>query len=120
MYLQHLQMLARQEPGAPNPNIGVNANHATIIGVSVFSIALATLSVIARFWCRASLKTRLQTDDWTIVIALIFTIGDAALYLADIKFGFGKHIYIVAQNPSNLITFFQVRQPTYVKFAIPR
>jgi len=101
MYLQHLQMLSRQESGASNPNIGVKANHATIIGVSVFSIFLATTSVILRFFCRTSKKMELKSDDWTIVIALvrlsyllvirsnaltaylqIFTVGDAALYLA--------------------------------------
>jgi hypothetical protein len=79
MYLaiaRHL--VARQAPpGIPpgvNPNDGVHANIQTIIGVSVFTIFLATVSTALRFCSRKVRQLKWELDDWFMLVATVHQI----------------------------------------------
>jgi hypothetical protein len=128
--LRYLMMHARQAPPGAHlppgdPNVGVAQNVETIIAVSVFSIVLATASVALRFMFRATSKLHWMLDDWTIVIAMLFTNADAACYLWALKSGFGQHIYVL--EPEVLEQFFKIlfvtflfygAAVTFVKFSV--
>ena len=103
---------AKLPPG--DPNIGVASNVATIIGVSVFSICLATISVAARLIFRKMSNLRWLADDYTIVIAAIISNANAACYLVCIQYGFGQHIYVVP--PEHLLIFFKIVFITFILY----
>lgn len=101
---------------APDPNAGVANNKATLIGVSVFSIVLATAPVVARLIFRRASKLKWLADDYLIIIAAVFCSADAALYLVDLRHGFGEHIFVVAENPTRLVNFFKVVFATFLLY----
>jgi hypothetical protein len=113
------EIAARQAGGGGalppgDPNEGVAENVRTIIGVSVFSIVLATSSVVARLIFRKTSKIPWLSDDYFIVIAAIFSNADAACYLWDLRYGFGHHIYML--DGPTLVTFFKIVFATFILY----
>jgi hypothetical protein len=101
---------------AEDPNSGVANNKATLIGVSVFVIVLSTASVAARLIFRRASKLQWLADDYLIIIAAFFCCADAALYLVDLRYGFGEHIFVVAEDPTRLVNFFKVVFATFILY----
>ncbi|KAI0475638.1 hypothetical protein GGR56DRAFT_522241 [Xylariaceae sp. FL0804] len=98
------RMAADQVPPG-DPNRGVANNVRTIIGVSVFSIFLATSSVAARLIFRRTSKLPWMLDDYAIILAALISNANAAAYLWALRYGFGKHIYVL--DPLTLVSFFK-------------
>lgn len=65
------QMLMRRDVGTGgDPNAAIDRDIQTVLGVSAFSIVLATVPVTLRFLSRRSQNSSFKADDWLIVIAL--------------------------------------------------
>jgi hypothetical protein len=65
------QRLMRRDDGVNgDSNVGVDQNVQTLIGIVIFSIVLATISVALRFLSRRCQKLQYKADDWLIAIAL--------------------------------------------------
>ncbi|KAI1428589.1 hypothetical protein F5Y12DRAFT_800470 [Xylaria sp. FL1777] len=103
---------AQLPPG--DPNAGVAENIQTIIGVSVFSIVLATAPVIARLAFRKTSNLPWLLDDYTIVVAALISNANAAAYLWALRYGFGKHIYVLDNN--TLVNFFKIVFATFILY----
>jgi len=97
-----------------DPSVGVAENVRTIIGVSVFSIFLATAPVVARLIFRKTSKLPWMADDYTIVIAALISNANAAAYLWALRYGFGEHIYVL--NPNSLVNFFKIVVVTFILY----
>lgn len=54
-----------------DPDAGVRANIAKIIGVSVFSSVLAIASMTGRFVARKKNRQNWEADDWWILVAVV-------------------------------------------------
>ncbi|KAI0395506.1 hypothetical protein F5Y17DRAFT_456903 [Xylariaceae sp. FL0594] len=97
-----------------DPNAGVADNVRTIIGVSVFAIFLATVPVIARLIFRKISKLPWLADDYAIVVAALISDANAASYLWALRYGFGKHIYVL--DRASLVGFFKILFATFILY----
>lgn len=111
-----IQTIVARAAGPVDPNAGVAENRRTIIGVSVFSVILATAPVIARLIFRRTSKLQWLADDYLIIVAALVSNANAACYLWDLRYGFGEHVYIVAQDPTKLVNFFKVVFATFILY----
>lgn len=67
---------------------------------------LATASVVARLTFRKTSRMQCLSDDYFIVIAALFANADASLYLWNLRYGFGHHIYML--DLPTRVNFFKV------------
>lgn len=106
---------ARQEPmAAPTEQHDYPTRVPEIIGVSVFSIILASAPVLARLFFRHSSKLPLLWDDWLIIIAAVLAIADASLYLVCLRHGFGRKMETL--TPETLVSFFELVWATFLLY----
>jgi len=76
------------------------------LAVSGVITGLAIITVALRFFVRIRMKTRIQWDDWFILIAMLVTLLEGGLILAGTIFYFSPHVPIWRPFPhSNLKSF---------------
>lgn len=117
-------VMARQEPppgeGGPMPSDTVTPSERNrineIIAVSVFSILLAIVPVGARLLFRQTSKIGWKLDDYTIALAAFFSVADAALYLACLRFGFGRRMMNL--EPADITMFFKLAYATFLLYGV--
>lgn len=120
--LVHEVMARQAPPGAegPMPSATVTRSEQNrineIIAVSVFSIILATVPVGARLIFRRTSKIGWKLDDYTIALAAFFAVSDAALYLACLRFGFGRRMMNL--QPADITMFFKLAYATFLLYGI--
>ncbi|KAG8529269.1 uncharacterized protein KY384_005904 [Bacidia gigantensis] len=86
-------------PSPPPDVIAYQRNHASDFnagGLEAFIIAgvcIITILVGLRLWSRKMQKIAWKSDDFTLIGALLITIGDMVCKILFFKFGFGRHFY---------------------------
>ncbi|KAI9665798.1 MAG: hypothetical protein M1821_003732, partial [Bathelium mastoideum] len=89
--------------------------------LTIAMAVLSTVAVILRFWSRALLPRqysvtsqtgyRFGWDDWTVLGALVFSLGCQAMTLRMIKLGVGKHATDVSEaNVSEILKLLWVNE----------
>ncbi|GAB1212845.1 hypothetical protein ATERTT37_001994 [Aspergillus terreus] len=76
----------------------------SLMGVSIAIAVLQVLIVALRFYARYVQRVALALDDYLIILALIASLGQSALYIVLLKVaGLGYHLSYVAQHPEKLV-----------------
>ncbi|KAK8063062.1 hypothetical protein PG997_015159 [Apiospora hydei] len=70
----------------------------TVIGVSVFLMALATASVAARFWTRVMILRTTGLDDWLVLLSLGLVIGHGVICCCMTDFNLGRHVGFMTEK----------------------
>ncbi|RDH16310.1 hypothetical protein M747DRAFT_325614 [Aspergillus niger ATCC 13496] len=90
-------MNARSDPDIPY-------NGDALIGVSVAIAVVQIVVVVARFYTRRLQQLALALDDYLILLALIASLGQSALYIILVKLaGVGHHMEYVEETPEKLV-----------------
>ncbi|OJJ99505.1 hypothetical protein ASPACDRAFT_61273 [Aspergillus aculeatus ATCC 16872] len=85
-----------------SPNVPYNGG--SLLGVAIAMAILQIIAVIARFYTRYSQRLAYALDDFLIVIALIASLGQSALYVVLVKVaGVGYHMSFVEETPEKLV-----------------
>ncbi|XRM42138.1 hypothetical protein ABZX51_005368 [Aspergillus tubingensis] len=74
--------------------------------VVIFILCLAVISVVLRFVARHVLRNSLMTDDWVIILALVFICTTSGLSISGGFFGAGKHVWAI--SVTRLMTLFKI------------
>jgi hypothetical protein len=69
--------------------MALNGNGERRLAAVVVGIAVSTIAVATRFWCRHVLKTGIQADDWWILVTLVSYIGGQTAVLWGLFAGTG-------------------------------
>ncbi|KAK8036124.1 hypothetical protein PG993_008738 [Apiospora rasikravindrae] len=64
----------------------------TVLGVSVFLMALATASVAARFWTRVRILRMTGLDDWLVLFSWGLVIGHGVICCCMTNVNLGRHV----------------------------
>ncbi|GKZ72195.1 hypothetical protein AnigIFM50267_008557 [Aspergillus niger] len=79
-------------------------NGDALIGVSVAIAVVQIVVVVARFYTRRLQQLALALDDYLILLALIASLGQSALYIILVKLaGVGHHMEYVEETPEKLV-----------------
>ncbi|KAF2120488.1 hypothetical protein BDV96DRAFT_267591 [Lophiotrema nucula] len=83
------EMASWPEPNFVNPE----SRGPIVIGLTVTTLALVVIFVIARFYGKGVLRQALGRDDWIMLVAAIFSIPVSAIALESLNYGLGLHIW---------------------------
>ncbi|KAJ4314370.1 hypothetical protein N0V84_008950 [Fusarium piperis] len=70
----------------------VGDRSATLIGVVVMLLIIATLVVVLRLWTRYIILNQLGADDFCALISLLVVIGCGVSMILQTRYGLGKHV----------------------------
>ncbi|PYI25960.1 hypothetical protein BP00DRAFT_451630 [Aspergillus indologenus CBS 114.80] len=85
-----------------SPNVPYNGG--SLLGVAIAMAILQIVVVIARFYTRHSQRIAYALDDFLVVIALIASLGQSALYVVLVEVaGVGYPMSYVEQTPEKLV-----------------
>ncbi|KAJ5728211.1 hypothetical protein N7493_004541 [Penicillium malachiteum] len=74
-----------------------------LIGVSIAIAVLQILIVAARFYARYTQRQKYGIDDYLIILALVASVGQSALYIYLVKHGgIGYHLQYVEKTPEKM------------------
>ncbi|TLD11113.1 hypothetical protein PgNI_05246 [Pyricularia grisea] len=79
-------------PAPDGIDLSENRGPADSAAVSVL-LVLAVCAVVARFICRFYARNAFLSDDWAILVALIFVAGTVGLTIAGSSRGAGRHVW---------------------------
>ncbi|KAJ9297322.1 hypothetical protein DTO271G3_4615 [Paecilomyces variotii] len=69
---------------------GPRGRHA--LDISIVFTTLATVTVFCRFYTRLFLVRQMGSDDWIILVSLIFSLAFLGLFAGEVEYGMGIHI----------------------------
>ncbi|KAI0878455.1 hypothetical protein GGS24DRAFT_394938 [Hypoxylon argillaceum] len=107
-------------PGTLIGSFGHNTGGQIDVAIETFLLALDYASLGLRLWSRSMTKTRLQINDWLIILATILMTARYSVEVATIlKCGVGLHIeeVITLGGPDILTTFAQLLYAVDLLFA---
>ncbi|RAL09235.1 uncharacterized protein BO97DRAFT_427504 [Aspergillus homomorphus CBS 101889] len=79
-------------------------NGGSLLGVAIAVAIIQIVSVVARFYTRHTQRIAYALDDFLIVIALVASLGQSALYVVLVEVaGVGYHMSYIEQTPEKLI-----------------
>ena len=77
-------------------NVDLRANRQGVaLRATIPFVIFAIIAVVCRFVSRKIQSSRYEFDDYTILVALIFTLGSFTLSMEMVHFGSGKHLATV-------------------------
>ncbi|OGM51082.1 hypothetical protein ABOM_000376 [Aspergillus bombycis] len=82
--------------GPPPPSVKLDDSRVTQDNAVVITLlGIATVAVVLRFVARFSMQQPLKTDDWLIIVSLLFVCATTGLSIEGGTFGAGKHVWSV-------------------------
>ncbi|SPQ17722.1 5474e185-1129-4d11-b517-b18ce72ecf75 [Thermothielavioides terrestris] len=77
---------------APAPELNPNDNNAYLVYIpSAVFVVICPVLMAFRIWARLRNGGKLGADDWTAILALIFTLLTSGFLVASCQYGMGRH-----------------------------
>ncbi|KAM0250028.1 hypothetical protein ACHAQJ_008797 [Trichoderma viride] len=103
--------MATPQASLPNPND--NDSRLVYIPAAIF-VVICPIVVALRVWARLRRGGKMGADDWTAIVALVFTLLTSGFLVACCHYGMGRHfIYIEPHNQVETLKYLYMSQVTY-------
>jgi hypothetical protein len=72
--------------------VRTESNGPLVTGVAVGFLSAAALFMALRFYTRGAILKNIGKDDWTMLVALVFSLLNSIAMCFEVKYGMGRHI----------------------------
>ncbi|KAH6855567.1 hypothetical protein B0I37DRAFT_58362 [Chaetomium sp. MPI-CAGE-AT-0009] len=73
------------------PTIRTETNGPLVTGIAVGFVSATALFVAGRFYTRGVILRSLGKDDWSILVATVFSVANSVAMCFEVKYGMGRH-----------------------------
>ncbi|KAK0750291.1 hypothetical protein B0T18DRAFT_428258 [Schizothecium vesticola] len=78
--------------------VRTESNGPLVTGVAVGFLSAAVVFMALRFYTRGAILKNIGKDDWTILVALVFSLVNSIAMCFEVKYGMGRHIENVSME----------------------